>query len=121
MIRMKRAYDPATPDDGYRVLVERLWPRGVSKERAQLDDWAKAVAPSSDLRRWYDHDPAKWDTFQQRYEQELQAPEAQAVLDDLTTRAREGTVTLVYSSKDSDISCAVALKRLLTERVDRAS
>jgi uncharacterized protein YeaO (DUF488 family) len=116
MIQMKRAYEPATADDGYRVLVERLWPRGVSKEKAQLDAWEKAIAPSNDLRRWYDHDPAKWDEFQIRFEQELQTPEAQAILDSLTERARERTVTLVYSSKESDISCAAVLRRLLADR-----
>jgi len=117
MIRMKRVYEPATPDDGYRVLVERLWPRGVSKEKANLDDWAKAVAPSDDLRRWYNHDPDKWDEFQTRFEQELQTPEAQATLDDLTERARTGTVTLIYASKESDISCSAVLQRLLTDRL----
>jgi uncharacterized protein YeaO (DUF488 family) len=117
VIRLKRVYDPATPDDGYRVLVERLWPRGVSKEKAQLDDWPKAITPSDDLRRWYGHDPQKWDEFQDRYQQELQSADAQAVLDDLTERARNGTVTLVYASKDSDISCSAVLQRLLNDRV----
>ena len=118
MIRMKRAYEPASPEDGYRVYVERLWARGVSKERARLDAWEKDIAPSNDLRRWYNHDPEKWPEFQHRYEHELQTPEAQAVLDDLTDRAREGTVTLVYASKDSDISCSAVLQRLLTDRLE---
>jgi uncharacterized protein YeaO (DUF488 family) len=116
MIRMKRVYEPATPDDGYRVLVERLWPRGVSKEKAQLDAWEKGISASNDLRRWYGHDPDKWDEFQRRYEHELESPEAQAILDDLAERARNGTVTLVYASKASDISCSAVVQRLLTDR-----
>jgi uncharacterized protein YeaO (DUF488 family) len=116
MIRMKRVYEPATADDGYRVLVERLWPRGVSKEKAQLDAWEKEIAPSNDLRRWYDHDPQKWVEFQSRFERELETPEAQAILDGLVARAREGTVTLVYSSKESDISCSAVLQRMLADR-----
>ena len=119
LIRMKRVYDSATPDDGYRVFVERLWPRGVSKDKAGLDEWAKAIAPSDDLRRWYGHDPQKWDEFQNRYEQELQTADAQAMLDDLADRARTGTVTLIYASKDSDLSCSAVLQRLLTDRLQR--
>ena len=121
MIQMKRVYEPASPEDGYRVYVERLWPRGVSKEKAQLDAWEKGIAPSNDLRRWYDHDPEKWDEFQSRFERELETPEAQAVLDGLTARAREGTVTLVYSSKESDISCSAVLQRILVDRSGDAS
>ncbi|HYI14301.1 MAG TPA: DUF488 family protein [Thermomicrobiales bacterium] len=117
MIRMKRVYEPASPEDGYRVYVERLWPRGVSKEKAQLDAWEKDIAPSNDLRRWYDHDPEKWDEFQTRFERELATPEAQAVLNGLAERAREGTVTLVYASKESDISCSAVLQRMLTDRL----
>jgi uncharacterized protein YeaO (DUF488 family) len=119
MIQMKRVYDPATSDDGYRVLVERLWPRGVSKEKARLDAWEKAIAPSDDLRRWYGHDSEKWDEFQRRFERELQTPEAQTILDDLISRASRGTVTLIYASKDSDISCSAVLQRLLTDRLQR--
>ena len=74
MVTMKRVYDPATSDDGYRVLVERLWPRGVSKGAAHLDAWEKGVAPSDELRRWYGHDPEKWEEFQKRYQEELKDP-----------------------------------------------
>jgi uncharacterized protein YeaO (DUF488 family) len=119
VIQTKRAYEPASADDGYRVLIDRLWPRGVSKERAKLDAWAKEISPSDELRHWYEHDPAKWDEFQTRYERELQTPAAQAVLTDLVARARSGTVTLVYSSKAGDISNAAALERLLTARGQR--
>jgi uncharacterized protein YeaO (DUF488 family) len=119
VIRTKRAYEPAAPDDGYRVLVDRLWPRGISKEQARLDAWEKEIAPSDDLRHWYEHDPDKWDEFQTRYERELETSHAQAVLTDLASRARSGTVTLVYSSKAGDISNAAALERLLTARGQR--
>ena len=117
MIVSKRIYEPATDDDGYRVLVERLWPRGVSRARARLDAWEKDIAPSAELRRWYDHDPEKWPEFRKRYREELRAPAASAVLDDLVTRGSEGRVTLVYSSRAGDISNAAALPALLAPRV----
>ncbi len=110
MLKLKRVYEPASPDDGYRVLVERLWPRGVSKERANLDAWSKDLAPSDELRRWYNHDPEKWDEFRARYRQELSEPGREEELANLADRARLGTVTLVYASKASDISNAAALK-----------
>jgi uncharacterized protein YeaO (DUF488 family) len=113
---MKRIYETVTPDDGYRVLVERLWPRGVSKVAAQLNAWEREIAPSSELRRWYGHDPTKWEEFQVRYERELQAPETQVILDRLATLAREGSVTLVYASRAGDISNAAVLRRLLANR-----
>lgn len=109
VLKLKRAYEPASPDDGYRVLVERLWPRGLSRERAKLDAWSKDLAPSDELRRWYHHVPAKWDEFRERYRQELAAPGRQEALADLADRARAGTVTLVFASKASDISNAAAL------------
>jgi uncharacterized protein YeaO (DUF488 family) len=117
VIVTKRAYEPYEPSDGYRVLIDRIWPRGVSKEKAHLDAWEKEIAPTKALREWYEHDPAKWPEFQERYEQELKTPEAKAVLDDLTRRAEHGKVTLVYASKASDISNAAVLERLLTERL----
>jgi len=117
MIATKRAYEPYAPSDGYRVLIDRLWPRGVSKAGAHLDDWAKDVAPSRALREWYGHDPDKWPEFRKRYEKELQAPAAQAVLDDLARRARRGRVTLVYASRAADISDVVVVERLLDQRV----
>jgi uncharacterized protein YeaO (DUF488 family) len=115
MVRTKRVYEAASPDDGYRVLVERLWPRGVSKGKAHLDGWAKAIAPSDELRRWYDHDPAKWDEFRVRYKTELSAPERQQLFADLAERAQNGTVTLVYASKAGDISNAAALQQFLED------
>jgi uncharacterized protein YeaO (DUF488 family) len=117
MIVMKRVYEAADAKDGYRVLVDRLWPRGVSKTRAKLDEWAKAIAPSDDLRNWYNHDPAKWDEFQRRYAKELDTPEAQLLLDALARRGKRGRLTLLYSAKDGPISNAAALMNMLEARV----
>jgi uncharacterized protein YeaO (DUF488 family) len=116
MIAMKSVYEPAVEGDGYRVLAERLWPRGVSRVKARLDAWEKEIAPSADLRRWYNHDPDKWAEFQTRYERELATPAAQAILDDLTKRARHGTVTLVYASRAAEISNTAVLLRLIAGR-----
>jgi uncharacterized protein YeaO (DUF488 family) len=121
MILTKRAYDPFEPSDGYRVLVDRLWPRGVSKAKAHLDAWAKEIAPSRALREWYGHDPDRWPEFRRRYTQELRAPAALAVLDDLARRARRGRVTLVYASRAADISDVAVLERLLIRRVKAAA
>jgi uncharacterized protein YeaO (DUF488 family) len=117
MIAMKRIYEPAAESDGYRVLAERLWPRGESKAKAKLDAWEKEIAPSNDLRRWYNHDPGKWDAFQSRYERELATPAAQAALDALAERARHGPVTLVYASRAGEISNTAVLLRLIAERI----
>ncbi|HEX6816530.1 MAG TPA: DUF488 family protein [Gemmatimonadaceae bacterium] len=113
MIVTKRIYEPVGERDGYRVLIDRLWPRGVSKTAARLDEWAKALAPSNELRKWYEHDPAKWEEFQRRYAQELDNPESQAVLDTLAKRARRGRVTLLYSTREATISNAEALAHML--------
>lgn len=121
MIITKRAYEPYAPTDGYRVLIDRLWPRGVSKAGAHLDAWAKDVAPSRELREWYGHDPARWPEFRSRYQRELRAPAAKAVLDDLVRRARRGRVTLVYASRAADISDVAVLERLLDRRLKRTS
>jgi uncharacterized protein YeaO (DUF488 family) len=119
MITTKRAYEPYSRDDGYRVLVDRLWPRGLSKAKAHIDLWAKAIAPSTELRQWYGHDPEKWQEFQRRYRAELATLEAKTILDDLVKRAKAGRVTLVYSSHAADISNAAALERMLRRRVPR--
>jgi len=106
---IKRAYEPAGEHDGYRVLVDRLWPRGVSKEKAHLDAWMKEIAPSTDLRRWFDHDPARWDEFQHRYRVELAEPEHRRLVDELAERVTHGPVTLVYGARDSVFNGAVVL------------
>ena len=120
MIATKRVYEPYSRDDGYRVLVDRLWPRGLSKTKAHVDLWAKAIAPSTELRQWYGHDPEKWREFQKRYRAELAVPEAKAMLADLVKRGRKERVTLVYSSHAGDISNAAALERILKRRVTEA-
>lgn len=108
MIRVKRAYDDPSPLDGQRVLVERLWPRGVTRERACLDLWLKEAAPSAELRRWFGHDPAKWPEFQRRYREELRhRPQEVAELKSL---AAAGPVTLVYGSRDTEHNAALVLK-----------
>lgn len=110
-VRLKRAYEPPTRSDGYRVLIDRLWPRGVSKADAHLDEWARELAPSSDLRRWFGHDPARFEEFRRRYLDELDGQEAK--LHELRRRAREGTLTLVYGARDSEHNDAVVLASLL--------
>jgi uncharacterized protein YeaO (DUF488 family) len=117
-VRTKRVYEDSDPDDGIRVLVDRLWPRGVSKEQAQLDDWLKGVAPSDELREWFDHDPDRWDEFRERYRGELdeRSDEVRQLLD----HARSGTLTLVYAAADEEHNNAVVLADYLTERLDDA-
>ncbi len=112
-VRLKRAYDPAEPRDGYRVLVDRLWPRGVSKERAHLDEWARELAPSAELRTWFGHDPDRFAEFERRYRAELAAHDEK--LDELRRRAREGTLTLVYGARDEEHDDAVVLAELVRE------
>ncbi len=122
MLRVKRAYEPADKADGYRILVERLWPRGVSKRAAHLDGWLKDVAPSDRLRRWFGHDPELWVEFQSRYRHELRDRhgEARAALEGLLRRARAQNVTLVYAARDEEHNGALVLKRELERRLRRA-
>lgn len=117
MVVTKRAYEPASEADGYRVLVDRLWPRGVSKARARLDAWEKDIAPSAELREWYGHEPDKWVEFRRRYSRELRAASAKKVLDDLVRRGKRGRVTLVYAARDGERSDAAVLQRFLNRRI----
>jgi uncharacterized protein YeaO (DUF488 family) len=110
-VRIKRAYEPAASSDGYRVLIDRLWPRGVRRDQAHLDEWARELAPSAELRRWFSHDPARFEEFRQRYTAELGAH--QAKLRELRRHAREGTLTLVYAARDSEHNDAVVLAEIL--------
>ena len=110
-IRLKRAYEAPSDDDGTRILVERLWPRGVSKDKAAIDLWLKEVAPSTPLRKWYGHDPDKWEEFRKRYRAQLD--EKDEVLDDLRRRLRERPVTFVFAAKDEEHNSAVVLKEYL--------
>lgn len=115
MIQLKRAYEPADGTDGTRFLVERLWPRGVKKESLKIESWLKEVAPSTELRKWFNHDPVKWDEFRRRYFHELRThPEA---WEPILRTARQGTATLVYSSHDSEHNNAVALEEFLNSHV----
>ncbi len=108
-VRIKRVYEPAADDDGYRVLVDRLWPRGVSKDKAHLDTWMKDIAPSTELRRWFGHDPARWDEFERRYRAEIAEPERSLLVDALAERATQGQVTLVFGARDTLHNEAVVL------------
>ncbi len=110
-IKLKRAYLSVSPDDGKRILVERLWPRGVTKAKAALDDWVKDIAPSPELRKWYDHDPEKWPEFQKRYRKEL-AANMDAVLA-LKAQCDDGPVTLIYAARDEERNSATVLKTYL--------
>jgi uncharacterized protein YeaO (DUF488 family) len=116
MIRIKRAYDPPGRRDGYRVLVDRLWPRGVRKEALSLDAWAREVAPSHALRRWFAHDPRRWRAFVAKYRRELRAPQPRSTLRDLARRATKGTVTLVYAARDEKHNDAVVLRGAIGRR-----
>jgi len=111
IIRLKRAYEEATADDGTRILVERLWPRGVTRERAAIDLWAKEVAPSAELRKWYGHDPARWAEFRRRYRAELESRGEE--LGEIERRLRAGPVTFVFAAKDEGRNGAVVLKEYL--------
>ncbi len=110
-VRLKRAYEPAASADGYRVLIDRLWPRGVSRERARLDVWEKDLSPSTELRQWFGHDPSRFEEFRRRYIEELSGQRAR--LTALRRRARDGTLTLVYSAHDTEHNDAVILSEVL--------
>ena len=108
-VRLGRVYDDPSPEDGRRVLVDRIWPRGLAKARAGIDEWAKGVAPSTELRRWYGHDPARFEEFRRRYRAELAEPLRQAALRHLRELARSGPLTLVTATRDIDHSQAAVL------------
>ncbi len=111
MIKIKRVYDPPSKDDGKRILVDRLWPRGLSKEKARIDTWAKEAGPSTDLRKWFNHDPGKWAEFRKRFFAELSGK--QEVVDELVNSARKGTITLLFGSKEQTYNNATALKEYI--------
>ncbi|MCH5672155.1 DUF488 domain-containing protein [Streptomyces gilvus] len=112
-VRVRRVYEPPEPDDGVRVLVDRLWPRGLSKDAAQVDEWPKGLTPSTELRRRYHAGEGSYEEFSDRYEAELDAPEAAELLDHVRQLAHKGTVTLLTASKDPEHSHAAVLVRLL--------
>lgn len=121
MMRIKRAYAPAEPGDGYRVIVDRLWPRGVTKVRAAVDRWAKDVAPSPALRKWFAHDPARFREFAGRYRRELRQAGARETLEELAERAAHETVTLVYGARDEVHNGAVVLQGVLQAMAARSA
>jgi uncharacterized protein YeaO (DUF488 family) len=110
-VRLKRAYEPATASDGYRVLIDRLWPRGISHEQAHLDEWVREIAPSTELRQWFGHKPDRFEEFRRRYVAELATQTR--TLREMRKRARDGTLTLVYSARDSEHNDAVVLADVL--------
>jgi uncharacterized protein YeaO (DUF488 family) len=110
-VRSKRAYDPADPGDGYRVLIDHVWPRGVSRERAKLDEWARELAPSDGLRKWFDHVPERFAGFRSRYRDELS--DRREHVEELRRRARDGPLTIVYAARDREHNNAVVLAELL--------
>lgn len=114
MIRLKRAYEEPSKDDGERILVDRLWPRGLSKQRAKIDLWMKEIAPSTELRKWFGHDPKRWKEFSKRFLAELKGKKE--LVQELRKRARKGTVTLVYAARDEEHNEALILKKLLSSR-----
>jgi uncharacterized protein YeaO (DUF488 family) len=113
-LKIKRAYEDPTEDDGTRILVDRLWPRGLTKAKAKIDLWLKDVAPSTDLRKWFAHDPARWTEFQARYKDELKQHSEQ--LDLLKQKAANGPVTLIYGARDQEHNEAVVLEKLLQRK-----
>ena len=111
MLKVKRVYEEPAKEDGFRILVDRLWPRGLTKEKAKIDLWLKDIAPSNDLRKWYQHDPEKWLEFKRRYYSELK--DKKESLDLIQAKAKKGTVTLLFGSKEERINNAHALKEYL--------
>jgi uncharacterized protein YeaO (DUF488 family) len=111
MVRIKRIYDPPAPEDGKRILVDRLWPRGLSKDAARIDEWLKEIAPSDELRKWFGHDPARWEEFRKRYRGELKAHDE--LLNRLRDETLKGTVTFLFAAKDTEQNNAAVLKEML--------
>jgi uncharacterized protein YeaO (DUF488 family) len=118
-VQLKRIYEPPQKSDGYRVLVDRVWPRGLSKDAAQIDLWMKDIAPSTALRKWFNHDPARWVGFQEKYRAELH--ELGDKLDELRARAKKEPVTLLYGAKDTEHNQAVVLRDVLAEKRSRSA
>ncbi len=116
MIRIKRVYEKPLKDDGKRILIDRLWPRGLKKEDARIDEWIKEIAPSNELRKWFSHDPNRWDEFKYRFFAELHGH--RQLIDGIISTAKKGTVTLLFGSKEERFNNAVALKEYIEKRMD---
>lgn len=111
MIKVKRIYEPPSPGDGKRILIDRLWPRGMKKEEAHIDEWLKEISPSNELRKWYSHDPVKWPEFKRRYRAGIS--KETELLKRIKNEGKKGTVTLLFSSKELELNNAVALKEIV--------
>ena len=118
-VGLRRAYEAPGADDGYRVLVDRVWPRGRSRDELHIDEWARDLGPSNELRRWFGHDPVRWEEFRKRYRDELSDPERAAKLDELAERARHGRLTVVYGARDETHNQAVVIAEQLESRLAR--
>lgn len=116
-ISIKRAYEAPSPKDGYRILVDRLWPRGLSRDRAAIDEWMKEIAPSHELRRWFAHDPEKWAEFQEEYEAELNTDTRGALINGIREKVKSQDVTLLFSAKNNAQNNAVVLKHVLDTKL----
>jgi len=116
MIKIKRVYDQSSQDDGKRILIDRLWPRGLKKEDAQIDEWLKEIAPSNELRKWFNHDPNKWSEFKKKFFTELLGK--RDMVEGIINTARKGTVTLLFGSKEERFNNAVALKEYIDSRMN---
>jgi uncharacterized protein YeaO (DUF488 family) len=117
MIVIKRAYDPPGRADGSRILVDRVWPRGIKRQELQINQWMREIGPSNQLRKFFGHDPARWEEFRRRYRQELESPAKARLLSELVEIARNRRLTLVYSAKDEAHNQAVVLKEVLEEKL----
>uniref|UniRef100_I2Q6L8 DUF488 domain-containing protein n=1 Tax=Desulfovibrio sp. U5L TaxID=596152 RepID=I2Q6L8_9BACT len=115
MVGIKRVYDPPAKDDGKRYLVDRIWPRGLAKEEAALDGWLKDVAPSAALRKWFNHEPGKWEEFKRRYREELASPQLRPLIKKLREETRQERVTLLFAAKDSARNNALCLRDFLVD------
>lgn len=116
-IRLKRIYDDISDDDGFRILVDRLWPRGVRKSEAAIDLWVKEIAPTTELRKWFDHDPEKWDDFKELYEKELEAKKEQIIK--MLGQVPDNRLTLIYSARDRNHNQAVVLKEFIQKNINK--
>ncbi len=114
MIKIKRVYDPVSPDDGKRILVDRLWPRGIKKEKAGIDEWLKDIAPSDNLRKWFSHDPEKWHEFRRRYKKELE--KKLELVERIKSQTRKGNITLLFSARDVKYNNAIVLKEVIEDK-----
>ena len=119
MLKIKRAYDKKEASDGWRILIDRLWPRGISKSEAGIDEWYKDLGPSTELRKWFGHDPEKWQDIRKKYLQELSAADKKELLEKITQSALGKNVTLIYSAKDTEHSDVKVLEEIIKKMIDR--